>query len=427
MLSPRFLRPHPTLGALSLALALCLGGCGGGETPTSWTADETDILVERGGCTDSIRVDLFLDATSSMSGYAAAPGSVYLQFLDNLESAISGAWADDSVRFYKFGTTVRRIDRDEFRGAREAAFYRERGIFTTTNIDAVIDRVGHGRVGVIVTDLFQDDGDINVMVASVKARVLQQGLAAGILALSSPFDGRIYDAPGGPYNYTSTADPSTQRPFYALMFGDAACLRRLYDALRAQSFVTDEHFLLLDRTLIEDYAVTLDKTRDAQDLNRRTSPGENAFAFDVRPEGEGGTLEGTVVLDREATAPDVNADRLALEVFRKVRSPQPTDSARSDDLRLRRVERRGDTLAVTFDYTLAEEGRYTYLARLRAGDIGGLVPPAWVRELSSTNPTATRDPNKTLNLEKFVADLAQAAASAHRPVLAQFTLDVTKR
>ena len=211
------------------------------------------------------------------------------------------------------------------------------------------------------------------------------------------------------------------------MFGEAPCLRRLHDALSSQPFVSGEHFLLLDRTLVEDYTVSLEKTRDSQELNRRASPGENAFAFDVRPEGEGGTLEGVVLLDRETVAPDVNAERLTLEVFRKERGPQAADSTLSDDLRLRSVERRGDSLLTLFDYTLGETGRFTYLARLRAGDIGGLVPPAWVQDLSSPNPTATQDPNRTLNLEKFVADLAQAAASAHRPVLAQFTLDVTKR
>src|SRR5690606_15598734 len=123
------------------------------------------------------------------------------------------------------------------------------------------------------------DGDVNVLVARVKARVFQQGLAAGVLALSSPFDGRIYDAPGGPYDYASTDDPASHRPFYALMFGEAPCLRRLHEALRTQPFVRDEHFLLLDRTVVEGYDVTLDKARDAQGLNRRASPGEHAFAF----------------------------------------------------------------------------------------------------------------------------------------------------
>ena len=187
MRTPFSLRLLLPLGVLVAAFVFALGGCGGSEAPSAWTSDPNEILVDQTGCTDSIRVDLFLDATSSMSGYAAAPGSIYLQFLDNLESAVSGAWADDSLNFYKFGTTVRRIDRDEFRTAREAAFYREQGIFTTTNIDAVIDRVGPGRVGVIVTDLFQDDGDINVMVAEVKEHVFQEHLAAGVLALTSPF------------------------------------------------------------------------------------------------------------------------------------------------------------------------------------------------------------------------------------------------
>ena len=63
------------------------------------------------GCTDRIRADLYLDATSSMAGYAATPGSAYIEVLDNLESAISGAWADDSVAFHKFGETVREITR----------------------------------------------------------------------------------------------------------------------------------------------------------------------------------------------------------------------------------------------------------------------------------------------------------------------------
>lgn len=425
--------PGPTthrpsvLYALTL-LALAAGaGCGGDTPSATWTTDPASILVAHEGCRDSVRVDLFLDATASMSGYAA-PGSVYVQFLDNLESAVSGAWADDSLRFFKFGETVRPISRDEFRSARTAAFYRERGIFTRTNIDAVIDQAAEGRVSVVVTDLFQDDGDINAIVSRVKERVFQRGLAAGLLALGSPYDGTIYDAPSGSYPYASTADPATYRPFYALMLGDAACLDRLYEALRSQPFVAGEHFLLLDRTVVEGYTVALDKAREATALNRRAAPGPDHFAFDIRPGGAGGPLEGTVVLQRSPTAPDVHPDRLDLEVFRKPRGPQAADSVRSADLRLHAVERRGDTLAVALDYALADApGAYTYLARLRARDIGGLVPPGWVADLSSTDPSVARDPNKTLNLEKFVGDLTQAAASAHRPILAQFVLDVTKR
>ena len=74
-----------------------------------------------------------------------------------------------------------------------------------------------------------------------------------------------------------------------------------------------------------------------------------------------------------------------------------------------------------------EDAAITYLARLRAGDIGGLAAPAWVEALSTSSPTAEVDPNKTLNLTKFVGDLAQASASARPAVVAQFVVDVTRR
>ena len=412
------------LGASLIGLAAC------GDAPAEsadWSATASDITVQRDGCTDRIRADLYLDATSSMAGYAATPGSAYIDVLDNLESAIAGAWADDSVAFHKFGETVREISRDEFREARTPGFYRERGIFMTTNIDAVIDRLAADRVAVVVTDLFQEDGDINAIVANVKAQVFQRGLAAGIVAVQSPFDGTVFDAPGGSYTYASSSDPATFRPFYALMFGEAACLRRLSEALRAQPAASEADVLLLGAPLVERFTVDLDKTRASRGINRRASTTENQFAFDLINDAEGGTLQETVVLAFDESAPSVDPSRLALDVYRKARG-STADSTATDDLRMTDVSARGDTLQITLQ--LAPSGdatALTYLARLRAGDIGGLAAPEWVRSLSTRAPTADVDPNKTLNLEKFVGDLAQAAASARPAVVAQFVVDVTRR
>ena len=412
------------LGALLTGLAAC--GDGPPET-TDWTATASDVTVQAEGCTDRIRADLYLDATSSMAGYAATPGSAYVDVLDNLEAAISGAWADDSVAFHKFGETVREISRDEFREARTPGFYRERGIFMTTNIDAVIDRLAADRVAVVVTDLFQEDGDINAIVANVKAQVFQRGLAAGIVAVQSPFDGTVFDAPGGSYAYASSTDPETFRPFYALMFGEAACLRRLATALQAQPAAADADVLLLGAPLVERFSVDLDKTRESRGLNRRTSGTPNQFAFDLINDADGGTLRGTAVLAFDETAPDVEPSRLALDVYRKVRGSLE-DSTATNDLRMADVSASNDTLQIQLRLEPSgDETALTYLARLRAGDIGGLAPPQWVRDLSTRAPTADVDPNKTLNLEKFVGDLAQAAASSRPAVVAQFVVDVTRR
>lgn len=413
---------------LPLVLAIGLAACGDGPVATSdWTATAADVTVQTEGCTDRIRADLYLDATSSMAGFASTPGSAYVEVLDNLESAISGAWADDSVAFHKFGETVREITRDEFREARTPGFYRERGIFMTTNIDQVIDRLETDRVAVVVTDLFQEDGDINAIVQQVKAQVFQRGLAAGIVAVQSPFDGTVFDAPGGSYTYASTSDPETYRPFYALMFGEGACLRRLADALKAQPAAADAPVLLLGAPLVRGFDIELDKSRESRGINRRSSSDPDRFAFDLINDSEGGTLEETVVLRFDDAAPALNPDRLALDVFRKTRGAEG-DSTATNDLRITDMRSSGDTLRLTLQLEPSgEDAALTYLARLRAGDIGGLAAPAWVEALSTSSPTADVDPNKTLNLTKFVGDLAQASASARPAVVAQFVVDVTRR
>ncbi|GAB5534706.1 MAG: hypothetical protein Rubg2KO_09550 [Rubricoccaceae bacterium] len=417
-----------SLSLTLVGLAIGLAACGDAPATTSdWTATAADITVQADGCTDRIRADLYLDATSSMAGYAATPGSAYIEVLDNLESAISGAWADDSVAFHKFGETVREITRDEFREARTPGFYRERGIFMTTNIDAVMERLETDRVAVVVTDLFQEDGDINAIVQQVKAQVFQRGLAAGIVAVQSPFDGTVFDAPGGSYAYASSSDPETYRPFYALMFGEADCLRRLADALNAQPAASDAPVLLLGAPLVQGFDIELDKTRDSRGINRRTSSEPDRFAFDLINDSEGGTLEETVVLTLDDAAPALNPDRLALDVYKKVRGTDG-DSTATDDLRITDMSASGDTLRLTLQLEPSgEDAALTYLAQLRAGDIGGLAAPAWVEALSTSSPTAEVDPNKTLNLTKFVGDLAQASASARPAVVAQFIVDVTRR
>ncbi|MEL7361539.1 MAG: hypothetical protein AAFN13_05670, partial [Bacteroidota bacterium] len=72
-------------------------------------------------------------------------------------------------------------------------------------------------------------------------------------------------------------------------------------------------------------------------------------------------------------------------------------------------------------------GRYAYLVLLETGEVNGLLPPAWVPALSTTNPSADVDPNKTLNLDRLVTDLVQAAATVQRPRLGALALTLDKQ
>lgn len=425
------------LALLWIAGAVGCGG-GGGASPAddAWAYTDRDVVGPGDqGSSDSINVDLYIDATTSMIGYLAGGSSTYIRFLEELESSVASGWAQSDLDYFKFGSRVRSIDRSAFREASSAAFYRERGLFKTTRIDSVIGRMNRSGISVVVTDLFQNESDINVLVSKIKNEVFRNGLELAVLGVKSEFDGRIYDAKVPAYNYTSTpGDESTYRPFYALMIGEVTELRRLFETLKTSPSVERDPFALISPYIVQDYSVELQKERSARDLNMRSAGGgENRFAFNLRSSGTGGTLRGNLVLDRVPATPDVVADQVELVSYRKTLSRgtgqnASIDSTRTQDLTMRNIQRSGDTLRVILRMNLKDEpaGMYTYKMVFQAGAIGGLKTSAWVQNFSSTNPSPESDPNKTLNLEQFVLDLIQASTSVHQPKLAKAYITVRK-
>jgi hypothetical protein len=73
------------------------------------------------------------------------------------------------------------------------------------------------------------------------------------------------------------------------------------------------------------------------------------------------------------------------------------------------------------------EGSYAYQIELRTPSVNAFGLPGWVAEWSSENPTPTSDPNKTINLERFVNGLLQASASAHQINVARFFVQIRKK
>jgi hypothetical protein len=347
---------------------------------------------------------------------------------------VASGWAYSNLEYFKFGSRVRPITRDAFRDANRRAFYRESGVSQTTRIDSVLERMDRSGVSIVTTDLFQNESDVTALVTRAKNEVFQRGLSAAVLGVRSQFDGRVFDARVPAYNYASTqGEKETYRPFYALMFGRAADLRRLFQTLRAGPAVSQDYFVLISPYLVEDYRASLRKTRESRSLNARsTQEEEGRFAFDLQSGGTGGALRANVILDRARFAPRFEAERIEMVAYRKKLSRRPgeSDSAgtRVRDLTVENLHSSGDTLRATLRMDLEDEpsGTYSYKTVFRPGVTGGLAVPAWVERFSSTNPSPQSGPNKTLNLKKFVSDLIQASASVRRPKLAKLYITVRK-
>jgi hypothetical protein len=416
----------------------CGDGGGGGAADDAWSYTDREVVGSSDKETsDSIQVDVYVDATTSMIGYLGEGSSRYTRFLSELESSIASGWAQSNPDYFKFGSRVRPIDRSTFRNADEEAFYRERGIYRTTRIDSVLERINRSRISVITTDLFQNESDVNALVSKIKTEVFRRGLDAAVLGIRSQFDGRVYDAKVPAYNYASTqGKESTYRPFYALMFGETTKLRRLFQTLQSSPFIQRDHFVLISPYIVQNYEVNLRKTRKSRDLNvSGTREDVNRFAFNLRSGGTGGTLRADINLERAHAAPRFSADRVEMVAYRKKLSRRPQrdstnrmDSTRTQDLTLQRLRRSSDTLHATIQMNLKDQpsGMYSYKTVFRTGAIDGLEVPPWIDDFSSTNSSPGNDPNKTLNLEKFVSDLIQASSSVRRPKLSKIYITVRK-
>jgi len=398
---------------------------GPGPRPARVWLSQPPVTRAPAPASDSMAADIYIDATLSMTGYVADSDSAYVRLLDELEGSLANKWKKRAdLRYFKFGRSVRQVERAEFRGARKQPFYVEKGIYESTDLDLVAARANPQRLTVAVTDLFQGDQDMNPIVSSIRSNVFEKDLAVGILAVASEFDGKVYDARVPAFHYASAkGTPASYRPFYLLMFGDPTAIEQLVDALAERPFIDRSRFLLISSHVIRRYQVAAVKHAGSKSLKSRASSGNaDEFDFDVRDGGRGGVIDAELTLQPDENAADFKAEHIGVIT----RQTSPT-GGESGDVALQSVTRSGDVVKAALLLDIgAPEGKYSYDVLFRTGGAGAWKLPKWVDDLSSDNPTPAQQPNRTLNLKRLVTELVDASASIHPPALAKLKLNVRK-
>lgn len=417
-------RRHP--GAyVALLLSLALAGCPNGQaTGTASNRPDPSVVGPPRRHSDSLRVDVLVDATVSMNGYTMRGNSSYVSFLDGLEAAIQDSWRRADIHFFRFGAGAQELSRSAFLKAKSRDFYTEK----ITGIDRAISCEKPGVISVVVTDLFQSEGDVNAIVAQIKDRCFQRRISAAILGIKSAFDGTVFDARVPAYHYASTADTSSYRPFYALMFGDAADLEFLLSSL-ADRLGHGRDYVMIAPYIVSGYQVSMHKPAKTRELNANDQ-GAYTFGFTLRKgEQRAGMLADVVIAPKPGTPP-FRADKLELSSYRRRLDgdkKQRADSTDSRDITLDGVSRSGDTLHLVLKLSLSDSpGTYEYKLLLRTGAVGGFASPRWIEGFSSDNPSPAEDANKTLNLASFVLDLRRASSSVAQPAVAAWTVTMRK-
>jgi len=184
-------------------------------------------------------VDVYFDSTLSMKGFVASgTTSNFQQAIPILESAVISRWAGGGTQFFKFGTKIEALPGRSYLDAVKPQFYEDRDYNTLTLIENVVDSAKPDHLTVIVTDLFQNNSDVNQLSEKIKKKYVAQALAVGVLGLRSEFEGPVYDVGPDKYSFEhhSGSDQKKFRPFYLLVLGSHADIAKYFDALAYGGF-----------------------------------------------------------------------------------------------------------------------------------------------------------------------------------------------
>lgn len=220
-------------------LALVVGSFTGCHRQVCAPPPKEDALDNYPSPSVGLNVDIFLDATLSMKGFVTAGTNSYFQeTLPFLESAVISGWSDGKANFFKFGNDVGTLQRREHLKASSVEFYGDRNYNTQTLIENVIDKAQTDHLTIIITDLYQNDADVNQLSDKLRDKYIGNGLAIGVYAVKSQFNGSIYDVGPNNYSFTYTTknEPKDFRPFYLLALGSHADIEKYFDALDHSGF-----------------------------------------------------------------------------------------------------------------------------------------------------------------------------------------------
>lgn len=419
---------------------------------------------------DRLVARIYFDATLSMQGFVVPGATHYTRICPALESVIVSGWQDETVRFFRFGERVERIDRNTYLQVGDESFYQtDIGIktyiekiieneaplvkpqmeenntlegATEINVNNMPEKGGaeadstENRLVVIVTDLFQDNGDINRLVPELKEKYIKKGVDVGLFGLRSQFDGTVYDIGIGegssmPYR-SSPGDLKTFRPFYLLVLGKHADISHYFDRLIANGF-TEAETIIFSRYLVSPLLSFEGAKVDPYNLNnkivnrdhsqnpilkqyeivRSSEPAKISAKMEYVPlphamSFDSNTFEGPIIAEHK---PDRNGENERSVEAMNCLEVTPTFSE--------------NELTVEFTLTTSLPRRAVYLYEVTLHpEIDTYMVPEWC---SKWDMGTGRNGARTLNLLNFVDGLTDIAVSEHRPKIAQFYFYIKKR
>ncbi|MDA3835075.1 MAG: hypothetical protein PF495_16950 [Spirochaetales bacterium] len=214
---------------------------------------------------DALDVEVYIDASASMQGYVKSKQTTgYFDILRVMETSIKTGWDATNLGFYKFGAEIQKLEGRDFQKALLPEFYTG-PISFETKIEKVINKKINERehlLVVVLTDLYQKDNDVSLLVGLLKDICLERGLTVGIAGVRSFFSGKIFDVGLNNQSFTfqsQLGNDETYRPFYLLTIGEYSDVQQFFVNLSKYSAAVKEDNIVLFSPNLADPLMTFAK------------------------------------------------------------------------------------------------------------------------------------------------------------------------
>lgn len=410
-------------------------------------SNSNDLLLSP---TTDITTDIYLDATLSMQGFTNDETfSYYQQTIPLLESAVIKTWKNGTVNFNRFGDKIENLPDRKFLEANKAAFYSDKNYNRKTFIENVINTADTNHLSIIVTDLFQDNADINPLIEKIKTKFIGNELAIGVMAIKSQFNGTIYDVGSNNYSFVyKTSENSILRPFYIVALGSHADIAVYFDTLEnsgLKDFPVKEQIIfsrfLTDKPSNFSNAETVD-IKNMNDVSEVLVKSENGAAeykeLKVVNKGKPSIFVANLSFKQLPKTIGIGT-QLEPEIKSWVcRKPDNSDSSAPATFVENPTVK--DALDVSAAITKPEIIEFKLKVKPEKFDSDEVncfqiilrpkeyVLPAWIDEWNMTDgqidlwhkSPATFEGTKTYNLKRFLQDLWGTTQKSHNPKVADF-------
>lgn len=232
--------------------------------------------------------DIYFDSTLSMQGFISDSGSSYYQqTIAALERPIISSGGQ--VNFFEFGSEIddsksektsekesaskikiKPLPDRSYREANKKSFYADPK--KKTFIQDVLSSANKSHLNIVITDLFQDQTDIDLLSKQISNNFIREGYAVGVFGIKSQFEGKIYDVGRNNYSfdYKNDEDTKSHRPFYILAFGQHSDIANYFSKIADTEIPSnsEKHIVIFSKFLISKItSISQAETLDIRGLN----------------------------------------------------------------------------------------------------------------------------------------------------------------